>query len=169
MNDIQAIRRALREEQSPSLQRRRRIALLSALGLIDFAVISLYQIGVLRHLPDLPGRLFDSDQVNLSPKAFALGGPDGPLGALQYALLLVLASYGGAAHSGRPRWLSLALAATGLAGAGAGLDYLRDMVRQRRACPYCITGAGLNLAIAALSMREALEQMGRGEEHEDGQ
>lgn len=63
------------------MRRRRRLAALSVLGLLDFAVISLYQLGVIRSLPDPPGRLFDSNRVNASRHAFAMGLPDGPLGA----------------------------------------------------------------------------------------
>lgn len=156
MIDIDVMRKAYSHSSSISLRRRRAIVALCALGLVDFAIISLYQVGVMRHLPDLPSRYFDSDRVNRSHKAFALGGPDGPFGALQYASQMVLASYGGTRASGRPRWLNWALAATGVAGAAAGLDYLRDMLfRQKRACPYCIVGACLNFGVAYLSCAEA--------------
>ena len=63
---MEAIRRELRQGQSPSLGRRRWIGFLSAVGAVDFTVISLYQMGVIQHLPDPPGRIFDSDQVNAS-------------------------------------------------------------------------------------------------------
>jgi hypothetical protein len=76
---VEAIRRELREGHSPSLRRRRRIGFLAALGAVDFAVISLYQIGAIRHLPEPPGHLFDSDKVNASRKAYALGVPDGTI------------------------------------------------------------------------------------------
>jgi hypothetical protein len=44
-------------------RRRRTIAALASAGLADFAVISLYQMGAIRHLPDPPIRAFDSDRV----------------------------------------------------------------------------------------------------------
>lgn len=153
--DIDAIRNELRLGSSPSLRRRRAIAALSAIGIVDFAVISLYQLGVIRHLPDPPGRIFDSDKVNGSRKAYLLGVPDGPLGALLYAATMTLAGAGGSRRTGRGRWLDWLLGGAALAGVAGAAQYLYDMIRnQERACPYCLTGAGLNGAIAALAWRE---------------
>lgn len=167
MIDPDAIRSALRHDCSPSMTRRRRIALLSAIGLADFAVISLYQTGVIRHLPDLPGRVFDSDKVNGSRKAYAWGVPDGTTGALLYAATLALSAAGGTRRSGRPPWLSALMG--GLIGVGVigALDYLRDMiVNQERACPYCLLGAGLNFGMAAIAAPEvaaALRELRAGD------
>lgn len=150
--DIDGMRRAWRTERSSSLQRRRRLAALAGVGVADFAIISLYQLGVVKHLPDLPGRLFDSDRVNASKKAYALGVPDGPLGALFYAGMMMTAGFGGTHRTGRPRvakWVQGVLATGGVISA---LDYLRDMLFvQKKVCPYCVVGAGLNLAIFALA------------------
>src|SRR4051812_19018972 len=99
--NTEAIRHELREGRSPRLRRRRRLGILSAIGAVDFAVISLYQLGAIRHLPDPPARIFDSDQVNASRTAYALGVPDGTLGLGLYALTLMLASAGGSEKSGR--------------------------------------------------------------------
>ena len=150
-----AIRRELREADSPSLRRRRWIAALSAVGVVDFAVISLYQLGVIRHLPDPPGRLFDSDKVNGSRKAYATGVPDGTLGLALYALTLVLTGAGGTSRTGRPAILDLALGGAVLAGAIGAAHYLYDMVmRQERACPYCLAGAAVSFAMLPLAVRE---------------
>lgn len=62
--DAAAISRAMRMEESDDLARRRKLIALSAVGLLDFAIISLYQCGVIKTLPDIPHRLFDSEQVN---------------------------------------------------------------------------------------------------------
>ncbi len=40
------------------------VILLSALGLVDFNIISLCQTGVIKHLPYIPHPLFNSDKVN---------------------------------------------------------------------------------------------------------
>jgi hypothetical protein len=109
--NIRDIREQLRNGTSRSLRRRRWVALLSVLGAVDFAIISLYQLGVIRHLPDPPGRIFDSDRVNASHKAYALGVPDGTLGLGLYALTLIPAGAGGDPQSGRSRWLDLLRAA----------------------------------------------------------
>ncbi len=49
-----AIRQELLNSTDEDLQRRRKVVGLSALGLVDFAFISLYQSGVIKRLPELP-------------------------------------------------------------------------------------------------------------------
>ena len=158
--DVDGMRRAWREERLPSLRRRRTIAALAAAGMADFALISLYQLGLVRHLPDPPGRLFASDQVNSSHKAFAMGVPDGTTGALLYAGTLVLAAFGGTRETGRrPLW-SLLLGGAVAAGVVGALDYLRDMIfKQERACPYCLMGAALNFAMVPCVVPEVLSAL----------
>jgi uncharacterized membrane protein len=148
---IDTIRRELRHGTDPALERRRRIGLLAAAGAVDFALISLYQFGIVRHLPDPPGRIFDSDRVNASRKAYALGVPDGALGLGLYALTLILSTAGGSRASGRHPVFDVLLGGAVAAGViGAG-QYLYDMVRnQARACPYCLTGAAAHFAMAPL-------------------
>jgi uncharacterized membrane protein len=152
--DVDALREELRHGRSAELARRRAIATLAAVGLVDFAAISLYQLGVIRHLPDPPGRLFDSDAVNGSRAAYAHGVPDGTTGALLYALELVLASAGGSRRTGRRGWLDLALGGAIGAGVAGAAFYLWDMgTREKKACPYCLVGAGVNFAMAPLWLR----------------
>jgi uncharacterized membrane protein len=154
--NVDAIRQELRNGQSPSLQRRRKVALLSAVGLVDFALISLYQMGVIRHLPDPPGRLFDSDKVNASHKAYMMGLPDGTTGAALYALNLMLASAGGSRKASRHPVFDVLLAGAVAASAVGALHYLYDMVtKQQRACPYCLVGAALNFSMVPLVARDA--------------
>lgn len=153
--DVDAILNELRNGRSPSLRRRRAIGTLAAIGLADFAIISLYQIGVIRHLPDPPGKIFASDKVNGSHKAYAMGLPDGTTGAGLYALLLMLASAGGSERSGRPPVFDLLLGGAVAAGAVGAAQYLYDMVRkQERACPYCIVGAVLDFAMVPFVVPE---------------
>ena len=155
--DVARIRNELRDGASPSLRRRRWISLLSALGAIDFAIISLYQLGVIRHLPDPPGRIFDSDRVNASRKAYALGVPDGTIGLGLYALTLIFAGAGGDVRGDRPRFLSLLLGGAVAAGAAGSAHYLYDMIRnQQRACPYCLVGAATHFAMLPLALSEML-------------
>lgn len=131
------------------------MSVLAAIGVLDFAIISLYQMGVLRRLPDLPGNVFDSNKVNASAKAYALRLPDGTTGTALYALTMMLASYGGSRRTGRRRWVDLALVAASGAGAIGAADYLRDMLfKQHKACPYCLVGAGLNFALLRLAWQE---------------
>ncbi len=153
--DAALIRDELRTAQSSSLRRRRRIIALSAVGIFDFAIISLYQTGVIRSLPDLPGRVFDSNRVNASEEAYALGVPDGITGAAMYTATMLLAAAGGSRRSGRSRVLDVLLGGAVAVGVGAAAKYLVDMITvQKRACPYCLVGGAVSAAMVPAAYRE---------------
>ena len=142
-----AISRSLRTGDTASLRRKRKIVWLSALGLLDFSMISLYQTGVIKHLPDLPGTLFDSDYVNASEEAYRIGAPDAPISAMVYALNMVLATAGGTKKTGRHPALDLLLGASLVANAAGAANYLVNMVtQQKKVCLYCVAGAAINFA-----------------------
>ena len=99
--------------------------------------------------------MFDSDKVNASHKAYAMGLPDGTTGAALYALILMLASAGGSRRTGRHPIFELVLGGAVVAGVAGALQYLHDMIRhQERACPYCIAGAALNFAMVPFVAKE---------------
>ena len=158
--NVKKIVSTLRDKQSPSLTRRRNIALLAALGLIDFSIISLYQTGVIRSLPDLPGKVFDSNAVNASEEAYQFGLPDGPISAGIYALNMMLATYKGDAQSGRPRWADVALAGSVLVNSVGAALYLKNMITvQKKACIYCLMGAALNFIMTPLAVAELKDRL----------
>src|SRR4051794_35980438 len=107
-----AIRNELRNNDSESMNERRKIIWLSALGLVDFSIISLYQTGVIEKLPDLPFEIFDSNKVNASKEAYQFGVPDGPISATVYAATMVLAAAGGSEQSCRKSVMDALLGAT---------------------------------------------------------
>ena len=149
--DAIAIRDELRTGNSPALRARRLVIALSALGLVDFSIISLYQTGIIRHLPDPPHRIFDSDQINASEEAYQFGAPDGPISAVAYATSMVLASAGGSEKTGRKPVLDIALGATVAGNALGAIYYLYNMIsKQKKVCPYCVTGAIINIASAII-------------------
>ncbi len=147
-----AIKEALLYNNTKDMNTRRKILLLSALGLVDFSIISLYQTGVIKKLPDLPFSIFDSNKINASKEAYQFGVPDGPVSATVYAATMVLAAAGGTENESRtPVWNTLLGAAVAGNAAGA-VYYLYDMIfRQKKICLYCVTGAAINLASAALA------------------
>jgi uncharacterized membrane protein len=163
--NVTAIRQQLRQGQSDSLKRRRKIALLSIFGILDFLVISLYQLGIIRHMPDIPGKIFDSNQANGSKDAYVMGVPDGPISLVLYALNIVLASAGGSRKSGRHPIFDLLLAGAVLSSVIGGISYMYNMVfKQQKACIYCITGAFLNFAMLRPlipEIRKSLKQIFR--------
>jgi len=116
---------------------------------------TLFQTGIIKHLPDPPLPSFDADKVNSSHLAYRLGAPDGPLAVLDFAANLPLAAFGGIRRS---PWIAL------LAGGKAGMDmlggayYFSLMPRKEKAwCLYCILATLAEAAVLAL----ALPEMGR--------
>jgi uncharacterized membrane protein len=129
----------------------RRIALLSSAGLADFIPITLYQLGVIRHLPDPPGKIFNSDKINGSREAQIAGIPDGVVSLVLYSATTALVA-AALADKMKPE-LARVLIGGVLAGQAAGAAYyLYNMVKvQRKICPYCVTGALVNfLALVPL-------------------
>lgn len=150
MNVI-AMRDALRTGHNEDLDARRKVILLSALGLLDFSIISLYQTGVIKHLPDIPHPLFDSDKVNASKDAYMFGAPDGPISAVAYAATMVLASAGGSKKTGRAPAMDVALGATVAGNAVGAVFYMYKMIFvQKKICLYCVAGAAINIASAVI-------------------
>lgn len=149
--DAQKIKEELREGNSDSLDRRRKLIGLSAIGLADFSIISLYQTGVIKSLPDIPLPIFDSNKVNASKTAYRFGAPDGPVSLLAYSAIIVLGSAGGSEASGRKPVLDLALGAAVAGNAVGALSYLANMIfKQKKICLYCVTGAAINIASAII-------------------
>lgn len=146
-----AIRHELLNGTDEDLQKRRKILGLSALGLVDFAFLSLYQAGVIKRLPDLPLKAFDSNKVNASIDAYQMGAPDATISAWIYSTNIVLATAGGSKNSGRKPVLDLMLGATVAANAAGALYYLYNMAfYQKKICPYCVAGAAINIASAVI-------------------
>lgn len=149
--NVEAIRDTLRNDHSEDLDRRRKIIALSALGLVDFSIISLYQTGVIRHLPDIPHPLFASNKVNAAKDAYMFGVPDGPISATVYGLTMVLASACGSEKADRTPIVDAALGVTVAGNTIGAVYYLYNMIfKQKKICLYCVTGAAINIASAII-------------------
>lgn len=150
------LRRELRDGSSGSLKWRRAIIGASITGMAAMGAVSLLQTGVIRHLPDPPLRGFNSDKVNLSSTAYALGVPDGTLSFASLAANIPLAAWGGENRAKKMPWLPIAIAGKALIEAVvAGWYFYQMPTKQNAWCAYCITGAAANVAIAGLSLPEA--------------
>ncbi len=72
--------------------RTRGVMAVSALAMLGLGIVTLRQLGVIKHLPDPPGSLFDSNRIVMSRQARKLAGiPDGILGLGSYGATLGLA------------------------------------------------------------------------------
>lgn len=153
--------RQLRRGDDPRLQRRRRAAGLSLLAIGSMGLISLYQLGLIRSLPDLPGGIFDSDEVDGAPQAYEkLGMPDAVLGLRSYATTLALVATGDKNRARDEPWIPIALAGKALFDAFQAGKLSVDQWRKHRAfCIWCLLAAGATLATLPLVLPEAFEAL----------
>jgi uncharacterized membrane protein len=119
------------------------MAVACAGALATLVPVALHQLGALSHLPDPPGRRFDSDGITESKMAHPLGIPDGLLGMASYSATLALIAISGRC-SGARRLLAVKLVADGGA---AAFNMLRQGMHFRRLCSWC---TGTALATAAM-------------------
>jgi hypothetical protein len=87
--------RELRESGGEFLDRRRAASVLTIVGMASLAIVTLYQLGVFRRLPEpaVPG--LDAERVNGSAEAYGLlKTPDAALGLGSYAATLGLIAMG---------------------------------------------------------------------------
>ncbi len=108
--------RELRTGTNDFLSHRRTTVALTLVGMASLSVIALYQLGLLKCLPEPPLPGLDAEKVNGSAEAYKLlHTPDAILGLGSYAATLGLAATGDANRADNRPWLPLAL----LAKAGA--------------------------------------------------
>lgn len=168
----EALSRELRFGAGRFLLLRRNVLGLSLLGSSAMAVISLYQMGIIRHLPEPPLPRMDADKVDASGDAYAvLSTPDAVLGLVSYAVTAWLASVGGEDRAQTHPWLPLALAGkvTGDAIVGGKLT-IDQWTNHRAFCFWCLIGAGASAASVPLVIpeaRAALRQLQPGRWHRE--
>jgi uncharacterized membrane protein len=154
-----ALRRQWRQGTGSALARRRGVAGLALLSAGSMGVIALYQLGLIKHLPDPPTPGVDSEAVVGSDEAYAqLATPDAVLGLGSYAVTLGLAAMGGEDRAARRPWIPLALGAKVTFDAlQAGRLTLGQWPRHRAFCSWCLLAAGATFAALPLAVPEAIE------------
>ncbi len=154
----QELRSELQDGKTQSLKRRRAIIGLSLLGIGAMAAVTLLQTGIVKHLPDPPIEGFDSDKVNSSDTAYAMGVPDGTVSLASLAANIPIAAFGGEnRHEQQPLLPILAAGKSVVEAAAAGWYFYQMVAKQKALCGYCIVGALANFGIAAISLPEAFE------------
>jgi uncharacterized membrane protein len=149
--------RDLRRCTDPDLRRRRWLVGLSLFGVAIGQVVTLYQTGILRRLPDPPVGPFDSERVNASDYAYKrLQLPDAVLMVATYAVTAALAAAGGRDRAERSPALPLAMAAKTGWDSYTCLKLAQEEWAENRAlCAYCQVATLASLASLALSLPEA--------------
>lgn len=151
----------LRHGTHPDLRRRRGIVGLSLLSAGAMGVIALYQMGIIRHIPEPPLPRLDADEVDGSDQAYSYGSmPDGVLGLRSYATTAALAAMGGADRARKHPWIPLALGAKLLFDAGvAGKLTWDQWAKHRKFCSWCLLSAAATFAMLPLGFPEARTAM----------
>lgn len=155
----QQLSHELREGKTPALAKRRWVMGLSMVGAAAGAIVALYQTGVIKHLPDPPLKIFDSDRVDASSYAYKrLNSPDGPMMLINYGVTALLAAAGGKRRARQSPWLPLALGGKTLFDLALCLKLGREEWRENRAfCAYCQTATLASAASVVFAAPEAMQ------------
>ena len=150
--------RELRLGESEFLDQRRGIVVLGLAAAGSMGLIALYQMGILRHVPEPPLPGLDADQVDASDAAYAhLQTPDAFLGLGSYAATLGLAAMGGKDRARTQPWIPLALLAKTIADAAQAARLTADQATKHKAfCFWCLLAAVASFAAVPLAVPEAL-------------
>lgn len=147
----------LRNGDSKFLRNRRGVVALSALASASMALIGLYQMGIIGHIPEPPLPKMDADKVDASAEAFEkLKTPDAILGLGSYAATMSLAAMGGPDRHREMPWVPLALAGkVAFDVANAAKLSVDQWTRHRAFCFWCLVAAAATFATAPLVIDEA--------------
>jgi hypothetical protein len=148
----------LREtEGDPHLDDRRRIASLSLTAAACMGLIGLYQLGVIKHIPEPPLPAMDADKVDASGQAYEkLQVGDAFLGFVSYGVTMLLAATGGRSRWREQPWLPIALAGKAAVDAAQAAKLTVDQWTKHRAfCFWCLAAAAATFITLPLTWREA--------------
>jgi len=149
--------RALREGSEPFLKKRRWIVGLALYNIVAMGAISLFQMGILKHVPEVPLPGEDADKINGSAQAYAiLQTPDAVLAIGSYAATAALAAMGPPDRARTLPWAALGMGVKAVADAAFAVKLLIDQPTKYKAyCTWCVTGALATLAVLPLALPEA--------------
>jgi uncharacterized membrane protein len=147
----------LRTMQTEHLQRRRWLVGLSLVGTAMGGIVALYQMGIVRRLPDPPIPLFDSSRVDASDYAYKrLETPDAFMMIANYAITAWLAGAGGKDRDVQRPALPIALLTKVALDALITLQLTREEWAENKAlCTYCQVATLASLASLPLAWPEA--------------
>jgi uncharacterized membrane protein len=154
----QQLSHELRQGSSPDLTRRRWILGLSLVGTAMGQIVSLYQTGIVKHLPDPPPhRLFNADKVDASTYAYKrLATPDALIMVVSYGLTAARA--GGAQRATESPLLPVAMGTKVLIDAATAVQLGREEWQENKAlCAYCQVATAISLASVVLALPEVLK------------
>ena len=160
----ETLSRQLRLGEGPFLLQRRGIVALSLVAVGSMSLISLYQMGIIKHLPEPPLPMLDADKVDASAEAYSrFSTPDAILAIGSYTMTAGLAAMGGQERAKEQPWIPLALAAKVAFDTFQAIRLFRDQLTRFHAfCSWCLLAAGTTVATIPLVIPEtwaALRQL----------
>lgn len=148
--------RQLRHSRHPDVRRRRAIVALSLTAAASIGVVSLYQTGIIGHVPEPPMPGFDADKVDASDEAYSyVSTPDSLLGLTSYAATAVLAAMGGEDRARTRPWIPVAMAGKVLADSAVAAGLTWDQWAKHKAfCIYCLIASACTFGMLPLMVPE---------------
>lgn len=149
--------RQLRLGSGKFLAQRRGIVGLEMVAIGSMSLITLYQMGMIKHLPEPPLPGLNADKVDASAEAYSrFSTPDGILGIGNYAITMGLAAMGGQDRAKEQPWIPLALAAKVAFDTSQAIRLFFDQKTKYHAfCSWCLLTAATTLATIPLVIPEA--------------
>ncbi|MFP4440788.1 MAG: vitamin K epoxide reductase family protein [Chloroflexaceae bacterium] len=159
--------RALRQGRGTFLRRRRAVVGLSLVTIGSMAMVSLYQMGMIKHLPEPALPYLNADKVDASDEAYEKPAtPDGLLGLANFGVTAVLAGMGPPERAETQPWIPLALAAkVAVDTVQSGRLTVDQWVRHRAFCSWCLLASAATFAQVPLVIpetRAALRHLWQG-------
>ncbi|WP_027481078.1 vitamin K epoxide reductase family protein [Deinococcus pimensis] len=153
----QQLSRELRLGRSEDLTRRRWVIGLSLLGAAMGQIVTLYQTGIIRHLPDPPAGPFDADKVDASTYAYRrFQTPDALMMIVNYGVTAWLAGAGGQDRARDLPLLPILTAAKVAGDALTAVELGREEWQENKAlCAYCQLATVASLASLVFALPEA--------------
>lgn len=155
--EARTLSRELRRGRGRFLRRRRRATVLGLIATGAMGMVALYQMGLIRHLPEPPFPGLDADRVDASSQAYRLLGiPDAVIGLSSYTTTMGLAAMGGADRERRHPWIPLLFAAKATADVVQAARLTVSQWRRHRAfCSWCLLAAAATVATLPQAVPEA--------------
>lgn len=146
----------LREGSSGFLKHRRSILGLSLFSAGVMGGIALYQMGILKKLPEPRWIKFNAEKVNGSAEAYShLATPDALLGLVNYGVTACLAGMGAQRRSETHPWIPISMAAKALLDAAlAGKLTIDQWTKYRAFCFWCLLTTTATFAVLPLAIPE---------------
>lgn len=152
----EVVSQELRTGKGNFLGLRRGIVGLAMVASGSMGLITLYQMGIIKHLPEPPLPGLDADRVDASAEAYSrFSTPDGILGLGNYAVTMGLAAMGGQDRVQKQPWIPLVLAAKVAFDLSQAMRLFFDQKSKYHAfCSWCLLAAGSTVATVPLVIPE---------------